>query len=161
MISIPRMNRLDEVGERDGWRCWICDEPVDPEKSVNDARGPSVDSLQSDAKSRKAARGRSDTASTERLAHRACNTRKGAVAAVVPWPSRLFVADPAPLIAVADRLGRKGGREVVARCPSRQDADDAAAWLVDRFSRLAPQLHVDTDITPGGGQFLVALVAGR
>ena len=23
------MSRLDEIGDRDGWRCWICDEPVD------------------------------------------------------------------------------------------------------------------------------------
>ncbi|WP_029137296.1 hypothetical protein [Nakamurella lactea] len=156
------MSRLDEVGERDGWRCWLCDEPVDPQKSVNDARGPSVDSLQSDAKSRKATKGRGgDQDAGERLAHRACNTRKGAVKPVVPWPTRLFVSDPAPLIAVADRLGRKGGREVVARCPSRDDARQTADWLVDRFSRLAPQLDVDTDITPGGGQFLVALVASR
>jgi hypothetical protein len=154
------MSRLDEVGERDGWRCWLCDEPVDPEKSVNDDRGPSVDNLQSDAKARKAARGKGSGA-TERLAHRACNTRKGAVAAVVPWPPDLFVADPAPLIAVADRLGRKGGREVVGRCPTRADADRTAAWLVDRFSRLAPELNAGTDITPGGGQFLVAVVAGR
>ena len=40
------VSRLDEVGERDGWRCWICDEPVDPEMSVNDPRGPSVVALQ-------------------------------------------------------------------------------------------------------------------
>src|SRR3546814_17913903 len=35
-------SRLDEIGEQDGWRCWLCDEPVDPEMSVNDARGPSI-----------------------------------------------------------------------------------------------------------------------
>jgi hypothetical protein len=155
------MSRLDEVAERDGWRCWLCDEPVDPEKSVNDPRGPSVDSLQSDAKARKAARGKGDTGAVERLAHRGCNTRKGAVAAEVPWPSRLFVSDPATMIGVADRLGRKGGREVVARCPSEDDARQTADWLVDRFSRLAPQLRVAADITPGGGQFLVALLADR
>ena len=38
------MARLDEVGDRDGWRCWICDDAVDPDMSVNDPRGPSVDS---------------------------------------------------------------------------------------------------------------------
>lgn len=160
------MSRLDEVAERDGWRCWLCDEPVDPGMSVNDARGPSVDSMQSDAKSRKAARGKGragaeDPDAGERLAHRACNTRKGAVKPVVPWPSRLFVSDPAPLIAVADRLGRKGGREVVGRCPSDDDARQTVDWLVDRFSRLVPQLAVEADITAGGGQFLVALVARR
>ena len=58
---------------------------------------------------------------------------------MVPWPDGLF-ADPAPLIPVAERLQRKGGREVVARCPSRDDAQQTADWLVDRMSRLAPDL---------------------
>jgi hypothetical protein len=141
------MSKLDEVGERDGWRCWLCDEPVDPQMSVNDGRGPSVDSLTS--KSKKDA--------GERLAHRSCNTKKGAVKPVVPWPERLFVSDPAPLISVSERLQRKGGREVVARCPSRDDAQQTADWLVDRFSRLAPNLPVTASIDSGGGQFLVAL----
>ena len=35
------MGKMDVVAERDGWRCWLCDEPVDPEMSVNDPRGPS------------------------------------------------------------------------------------------------------------------------
>jgi hypothetical protein len=141
------MSKLDEVGERDGWRCWLCDEPVDPQMSVNDGRGPSVDSLAS--KSKKDA--------GERLAHRGCNTKKGAVKPVIPWPERLFVSDPAPLISVSERLQRKGGREVVARCPSRDDAQQTADWLVDRFSRLAPMLPVTASIDSGGGQFLVAL----
>lgn len=154
------MSRLDEVGDRDQWRCWLCDEPVDPQKSVNDARGPSVDSFGVGSKSGKAGRGKSQpvTDAGERLAHRSCNTKKGAVKPVVPWPARLFASDPAPLIAVADRMERKGGREVVARCPTRADADETAEWLVDRFSRLTPSLPVGTDITAGGGQFLVAMV---
>ena len=32
------MSRLDDIGEADGWRCWLCDEPVDPDMSVNDPR---------------------------------------------------------------------------------------------------------------------------
>ncbi len=146
------MSQLDDVGQRDGWRCWVCDEPVDPDMSVNDPRGPSVDSRTADAKKTKGA---------ERLAHRGCNTRKGAVKVVIPWPEHLFVADPAPLISVAERLERKGGRELVARCPSRKDAQETADWLVDRFSRLAPAVPVTATIDAGGGQFLVALAAGR
>jgi DNA-binding Xre family transcriptional regulator len=157
-----RMSKLDEVGERDGWTCWICDEPVDSSKSVNDVRGPSVDSVLSSAKSAKAARGKAPSDGTERLAHRGCNTKKGAVTAVIAWPSRLFVSDPAPLIGVAERLERKGGREVVARCPTRADADETADWLLDRFSRLSPTLAVSASVEPGGGQFMVALaVQGR
>jgi hypothetical protein len=144
------MSTLHEVGERDGWRCWLCDEPVDPDASVNADRGPSIDGGATP-------KGKKPSPGSERLAHRACNTRKGAVKPVVPWPSRLFVVDPAPIVATADRLSGKGGREVVARCPTRADADEAAAWLVDRLSRFAPNLRVTADVEPGGGQFLLVL----
>jgi hypothetical protein len=79
---------------------------------------------------------------------------------VVAWSSELFVVDPAPIVATVDRLSRKGGQEVVARCPSRADADQAAEWLVDRLSRFAPGLSVSTHVEPGGGQFLLVLRAG-
>lgn len=146
------MSRLDEVGERDGWRCWLCDEAVDPDMSVNDPRGPSIDSLTTRAKAKGGDGG-------ERLAHRACNTKKGAVTAVVPWPDDLFVVDPAPIIPTVDRLARKGGREVVARCPTQADGDAAAGWLIDRISRLRPGLGVSAAVEPGGGQFLLVLRA--
>ncbi len=149
------MSRLGDVGERDGWRCWLCDEPVDPEMSVNDGRGPSIDSRATKAKNKNSAGGPLD----ERLAHRGCNTGKGATAAVVPWPDRLFVVDPAPIITSLERLQRKGGREVMARCPTRADGQDAATWLIDRISRLQPGLAVTADVEPGGGQFLLVLRA--
>lgn len=149
------MSRLDDIGERDGWRCWLCDEPVDPKMSVNDARGPSLDSRLTKAKSKGMAAG-----STDRLAHRGCNTKKGAIAAVVAWPSQLFVGDPAPIITAVDRLQRKGGREIMARCPTRGDAQDAATWLTGRIARLAPDLGATADVEAGGGQFLLVLRAG-
>jgi len=148
---MSRMSKLDDIGERDEWRCWVCDEPVDADMPVNDPRGTSVDSRTADRKAKVA----------ERLAHRACNTRKGAVKVVIAWPDRLHVADPAPLITVAGRLERKGGRELVARCPTEQDAREAADWLVDRFSRLVPGLPVTAGVEAGGGQFLVVLATGR
>lgn len=156
------MARLDEVGERDGWRCWICDEAVDPDMSVNDPRGPSVDSLttakRGKAKSGKA-KGGAGGAPDERLAHRDCNTRKGAVAAVVPWPEHLFVVDPAPILGTVERLERKGGREVIARCPTEVDAQEAADWLTDRVGRLRPGLGLSAAVEPGGGQYLLVLRA--
>jgi hypothetical protein len=96
----------------------------------------------------------------ERLAHRACNTRKGKIEAVVPWSPDLFVVDPAPIVPTVDRLSRKGGREVVARCPTQADADAAAAWLVDRLSRFAPGLALTTRVESGGGQYLLVLISG-
>jgi hypothetical protein len=151
------MSRLDEVGERDGWRCWLCDEPVDPDMSVNDPRGPSIDAVTTAKKAK--AKGRVAGPTDERLAHRDCNTKKGAVAAVVPWPDHLFVVDPAPILASVDRLQAKGGREVVARCPTETDADEAAAWLIDRIGRLRPGTSFTADVEPGGGQFLLVLRA--
>ena len=149
------MSRLDDVGENDGWRCWLCDEPVDPEMSVNDPRGPSVDSLTTRAK----AKDKRSGAGQERLAHRGCNTKKGAIAPVVPWSDRLFVVDPAPILASVERLHRKGGREIMARCPTLADGQESGAWLVDRLSRLAPDLGVTVTVEPGGGQFLLVLRA--
>lgn len=153
------MGRLEDVGELDAWRCWLCDEPVDPAMSVNDSRGPSIDTCTTKAKTKAKSKATGRDAGQERLAHRGCNTGKGATAAVVPWPDHLFVADPAVIIASVDRLERKGGREVMGRCPSRDDADQAAAWLVDRISRLQPHLDVTTEVEPGGGQFLLILRA--
>ena len=144
------MSQLEEVGERDGWRCWVCDEKVDPATSVNDARGPSVDSRM--AKPPKG--GKPDFAGGERLAHRGCNTKKGAVAAVIPWPTGLFIIEPAPLVAVAERLDRKGGREVVARCPDRDDAQQAADWLVlesDDGTETGPKLGINDPNPEGTG----------
>jgi hypothetical protein len=115
------VSRLEDVAAADAWRCWLCDEPVDPAMSVNDPRGPSVDSLTTKSKAKRSPSGDGK----ERLAHRGCNTRKGAVAAVVPWPERLFVADPAPILAAVERLARKGGREVMARSPTKTDGDVA------------------------------------
>ena len=149
------MSKLDDIGEADGWRCWLCDEPVDPDMSVNDPRGPSIDLRTTKAKAKK----KSAAAVQERLAHRGCNTGKGATAPVVPWAEDLFVVDPAPIIPSVERLDRKGGREIMARCPTRADADAAAAWLVDRVSRLQPDLDAVTEVESGGGQFLVVLRA--
>lgn len=149
------MTSLTEVGDRADWRCWLCDEPVDPNMSVNDPRGPSLDAVITKAKAKKTG------PAEERLAHRSCNTKKGAIAPVVPWPDHLFVADPAPIMGVVERLERKGGREVVARCPSAEDGQDAADWLADRLSRLAPDLGATVSVEPGGGQHLVVLTAPR
>ncbi len=150
---MARGSKLDDIGERDGWRCWICDEPVDPDMSVNDPRGPSVDV--GPAKSK----GKGADPAGERLAHRGCNTKKGAVAVVIPWPAHLFVVDAAPIFGSVERLARKGGREVMARCPTAADATEAASWLLDRVGRLRPDLRFTTEVDRGGGQHLVVLRA--
>jgi len=153
--------RLDEVGERDGWRCWLCDEPVDPDMSVNDPRGPSIDSRTTDRKAKSKNKAKGNTVGQERLAHRSCNTGKGSTTPVVGWPDNLFVVDQAVILTTVERLQRKGGREIVGRCLERADAEAAAAWIVDRISRLEPDLAVTADVEPGGGQFMVILTTRR
>jgi hypothetical protein len=151
------MGRLEEIGDADGWRCWLCDQPVDPTMSVNDGRGPSIDQRITKSKARAKSKAKAGNDGQERLAHRGCNTGKGAVAPVVAWPERLFVVDPAPIIPSAERLERKGGREVMARCPTRPDAEEAAAWLVDRLARLHPAMEARCEIEAGGGQYVLVL----
>lgn len=155
------MARVEDIGEQDDWVCWICDERVDADMSVNDSRGPSVDARMTDRKAKKKGKGKSQgsTDVPERLAHRGCNTGKGNVDAVIPWNTDLFVADPVAILQTVDRLSNKGGREIFCRCPSPEDADVTATWLIDRIRRLEPGLELSADIQEGGGHYLVALRA--
>lgn len=151
------MGQLEDVGEADGWRCWLCDEPVDRDMPSSDPRSPSVDTRLTKARAKKKRKQDKSQPLPQRLAHKGCNTGKGALDPVVLWPDHLIVVDPAPIIAAAERLGHKQGREAMARCPTQEDADETAAWLVDRVSRLAPELALNSQITSIGGQYLVSL----
>ena len=148
------MSAIDEIGEQDGWRCWLCDEPVDPDMGPRDGRSASIDQRATKKKAKK-----KSIDLGERLAHRDCNTGKGNNDAVVPWAEHLFVVDPAVIIPSVERLAKKGGREAMARCPTAEDAEAAGDWLVDRISRLEPSLDLHATVEPGGGQFLVVLSA--
>jgi hypothetical protein len=144
------MSDLTAVGDADNWICWLCDAAVDPDGSVNSDLGPSIDSYY-------LAKNSKDKSARERLAHRMCNTMKGKKAPVVPWSKDLFVLDPAPIVETVERLTRKGGREVVCRCPNEDDANAAAAWLLDRLTRFAPGVKFETELKAGGGQYVVQL----
>jgi hypothetical protein len=144
------MSDLTAVGDKDNWTCWLCDKPVDQDASVNSDLGPSVDSFA-------ATRVKKGSLAVERIAHRQCNTMKGKIAPVVPWSKEVFVVDPSPIFETVERLRKKGGREIIARCPGEQEANEASAWLLDRLSRLAPELSFETQVSSGGGQFVLAL----
>lgn len=144
------MSDLTAVGNKDNWICWLCDKPVDQDASVNSDLGPSVDSFA-------ATRVKKGAVAVERIAHRQCNTMKGKIAPVVPWPKEIFVVDPSPIFETVERLRKKGGREIIARCPGEQEANEASTWLLDRLSRLAPELAFETQVSSGGGQYVLAL----
>ena len=148
------MGSVDEIGHADGWRCWLCDEDVDPDMSPNDGRAGSIDSRITKSKAKK----KSKEQLAPRLAHRQCNTGKGAVEPVIEWPADLFVVDPAPIIASTERLARKGGREIMARCPTADDAQAAADWLLDRLMRLHPGVDFTSETTSAGGQYMLVLM---
>ncbi|WP_442510017.1 hypothetical protein SH528x_001621 [Novipirellula sp. SH528] len=150
------MGHLDDVGEADGWRCWLCDQPVDRDMPTSDPRSASVDTRLTKARAKKRKQDKLGVL-PDRLAHKGCNTGKGANDPVVAWPDHLIVVDPAPIIAAAERLERKGGREAMARCPTQKDAEAAGDWLIDRLSRLAPGLAVKSQIASSGGQYIVSL----
>jgi len=147
------MSDLNAVGEQDNWICWLCDKPVDPDASVNSDLGPSTDSFA-------ATRVKKGAASIERLAHRQCNTQKGKISPVVPWSKDVFVVDPSPIFETIERLRNKGGREIIARCPGEQEAQEASEWLLDRLKRLAPELKLSIEIKSGRGQFMLILKLG-
>jgi hypothetical protein len=146
------VSTIDEIGEIDGWRCWLCDEPVDRDMARHDPRSASIDTRVTKKKAKK-----KSVNLGERLAHRDCNTGKGNNDPVVAWADHLFVVDPAVIIPSVERLANKGGREAMARCPTHEDAAVAGEWLVDRVSRLEPGLELQSRVEPGGGQFLVVL----
>lgn len=146
------VSTIEEIGEIDGWRCWLCDEPVDSDMSPHDPRSASIDTRITKKKAKK-----KSVDLGERLAHRDCNTGKGNNDPVIAWADHLFVVDPAAIIPSVERLLNKGGREAMARCPTEEDAVAAGAWLVDRISRLEPGLELQSRAEPGGGQFLVVL----
>ncbi len=150
------MGHLDDVGEADGWRCWLCDEPVDRDMPSNDPRSASVDKRITKARAKKKKLDKTGLP-PDRLAHKGCNTNKGASDPIIAWPRDLILVDPASIIAAAQRLELKGGREAMARCPTQEDAQAAAEWLIDRLSRLSPGLQVGSQIVSTGGQYLISL----
>lgn len=152
------MSNLDEIGDRDGWRCWVCDLPVEKVAAANDEQGPSIDRC--DVFIRPSGKKKAGLAD-ERLAHRQCNTKKGAIKLVIAWPDHLILFDPAPIVQSTERLIAKGGRELVARCASQADANEASRWIEDRLTRLVPGIAFTTRIDQGGGQFLLSVLAPR
>jgi hypothetical protein len=62
---------ITELGERDGWTCWICSEPVDRLLCGRHPLMPSYDHVVPSS------RGGSDEPDNLRLAHLLCNIRRG------------------------------------------------------------------------------------
>ena len=124
---------IGELGDRDGWRCWLCDEqvartakPNDPNQGVADQVSPAG----------KGTRGRGEV----RLAHKRCNDLRKGRPPSIRWPESCGVADAPELVQSLARLakGRSQGGEVVAMCVDMDSARAAMAWVVPVARTLHP-----------------------
>ncbi len=112
------------LAERDGPRCWLCGNDVDPGATRGSSWAGSVDHVVPRA------RGGGNEPANLRLAHRSCNSRRGSRLPELDWPRDVPVVDHAPVWSVVRRaLRRPGEWEVVGVVVGAEAADDADAWL--------------------------------
>ena len=145
--------RIADLGERDGWRCWLCEGDVDPEAPARSPWAGSIDHVVPRS------RGGGSEPGNLRLAHRRCNGRRGSHLPELDWPASFAAVDPVPLWQALARLARKPGtREVVALVPLADRAADAAAWVTTRAERfLGGRWHAE--VVPAGDLQAVWLTA--
>ena len=149
------MATLSEIGDSDGWRCWVCDEPVPRDAKPNDPNQPVADQIEPAAKGTKG-RGR------VRIAHKRCNDLRKGRPPTIPWPERFCVADAPELLQSLQRLEKRKppGGEVVAMCADADLAVAAAAWAVSVASTLFPA-EWSAACSPLGSLTAVRLTRGR
>lgn len=121
LLPVSTARRL---AERDGPRCWLCGNDVDLAAPVGAPAAPSVDHVVPRA------RGGSSEPANLRLAHRACNGRRGSRLPELHWPPEVPVVDHTDVwVAVRRALRRPGEAEVVGVVVGEQAAEDARDWL--------------------------------
>jgi hypothetical protein len=127
------MADLQDLGDEEGWLCWLCGEPVPQQAKSNDPKQPVADQV---APAAKGDRGRG----TVRLAHKGCNDLRKGRPPSIAWPERFHVADAPELLQSLTRLAKRKGQggEVVAMCPDPESAEAAAAWVVPVAETLFP-----------------------
>ena len=136
-------DRIDEIGELDGWICWLCGSPVARDDRSGGPWAATVDHVVPRSR-----RGRTETDNL-RLAHARCNRRRGSADPTIEWPGDLPVSAMAPLFSAGRRLAERGGSEIVAVADDTT-AQVAAAWLTERLGhvfRTEWTVHLD----PTGG----------
>jgi hypothetical protein len=118
------------LAARDGWVCWLCEGPVDPEAPPGTAAAGTVDHVVPRS------RGGDSDPSNLRLAHRRCNGARGHHLPELAWPDDVEVIDAVPLWTALARLVRRpGSSELVAVVGTQQRAEDAAGWARRRAER--------------------------
>lgn len=122
---------LQQLGDRDGWVCWICDNDVDPRAPVGSANAASIDHVVPRAL------GGTSEPDNLRLAHRKCNSTRGSKVPELRWPHTEDLIDSAPLWPALQRMQKKlGTSETVAFFTSLTSAEEASAWVVIKATQL-------------------------
>jgi hypothetical protein len=142
---------VTQIGDRDNWECWICENYVDPAAVVGSANAASMDHVVP-----KALGGTSD-ADNLRLAHRRCNSNRGNKLPELAWPHAEDLIDSAPLWPALLRLQKgKSSSEIVAFFTSRTSAELAASWVVMKATQLTGEPWV-VEVETGTTSFAVRL----
>lgn len=123
------MSRIADLAERDGWVCWLCDGPIDPEASPGTPGSATVDHVVPRSRG-----GRTEPENL-RLAHRRCNGARGNSLPELEWPAQLSLIDAAPLWQSLARILKRRAPEIIAVAPTVELGKDAAAWATDRLER--------------------------
>lgn len=149
------MSTVRRLVERDGPRCWVCGNEVDPCAPAGAPASASVDHVVPRARG-----GGSETANL-RLAHRACNGRRGSRLPELDWPKDVPVVDHTDIwTAVRRALRRPGEPEVVGVVVGDDAARAAHRWL-DRAVHDVLGGTWEVDLRPvGSGLHALSLAAG-
>lgn len=116
------------VAESDGWVCWLCGDAVAREAESGPWSG-TVDHV-------RPRRRRGPTVLENlRLAHRSCNTRRGADDPDLQWPDELAVIGSVDLWSEAVRLAARGDGSIVGLV-APAGGEPACGWLVRQVERM-------------------------
>src|SRR4051812_35354403 len=117
--------RIEELGDRDDWTCWVCGGAVDSRCPSGSPHRASVDHVIPRS------RGGTNDLGNLRLAHRRCNGQRGSRLPELEWPEDLGVHQPAPLWPVLQRASRRRGDWEVVAAVAAEGAERAERWLTD------------------------------
>ncbi|MEM7285436.1 MAG: HNH endonuclease [Actinomycetota bacterium] len=123
------MTRVEDLAARDGWECWLCELPIDPDALVGSAERATVDHVVPRS------RGGPTEPTNLRLAHARCNGRRGNDLPELIWPDRFMLIDAAPLWQSLARILKRRSPEIIAVAPTRELAVEAAEWATLRVER--------------------------
>lgn len=138
----------EQIAKRDGWVCWLCDSPINPDAPPGSVGAATVDHVVPKS------RGGTSAPANLRLAHRRCNGRRGSHLPELIWPKELGLLDAPPLwrslrhlVPASDRRGAKRRRSarrstrqsaqplVIALAPTAESAQAAGEWAAESARR--------------------------